>query len=279
MNPAFESKVSVSTAGYCPRWLDWILRGLFLSAVGFFAAKTIFAVPELQHTNAPEICLLLTATAAIVSSVSRTLPFQNVLWAALVIGGIGGLSHTVGTLASIPFGPFAFMDSAGGRLGGFLPWIIPFLWIVFVFASRGVARLILQRARDSRYFGFWLIGVAALLSVILDVGFDPWASGLKHFWIWESIRFPLLWCGTPITNFLGWFVTSAVAATFIAPMLIHKKPGPMTSEYGSLLIWISLNALFAGIALDRGFRIAFGFSILAMLAVVMLVWNGVRGRK
>lgn len=267
-----------SAAGYCPRWLDWTLRVLFLLAAGFFGAKTIFAVPTLQHTNAPEVCLLLAATTAIVGSVSRTLPFQNVVWAALVIGGIGGLSQTVGTLASIPFGPFAFMDAAGARFGGILPWIVPFLWIVFVYASRGIARLILQPARNFPHFGFWLIGATALLSAVLDIGFDPWASGLKHFWIWESIRFPLLWHGTPITNFLGWFVTSLVAITFVTPMLLHKKPGPMPQEYGSLLIWISLAALFAGIAWKNNFKAGFFLNTTAAIIVSILALNAVRKR-
>jgi hypothetical protein len=52
----------------------------------------------------------------------------------------------------------------------------------------------------------------------------------------------------------------------------------MASEYGSLLIWISLNVLFAGIALKHEFWIAFGFSVVTMIAVLALVWNGVRSR-
>jgi putative membrane protein len=278
MNRATTSQLSARTARPFGRWCDWILRGFFLIAAGCVAAKTIFNVPALQQTSAPEVWLLLTATAAIVSSVSRTLPFQNVVWAALVIGVLGGLSHTVGTLASIPFGPYVYTVAPRARLGGILPWIIPFIWIVFIFASRGVARLILQPWRGNRLFGIWLIGLGAILSVVLDAGFDPWAAGLNHYWIWELTRFPFTWHGTPITNFLGWFVTSVVAITFIAPMLIHKKPGPMASEYGSLLLWISLDVLFAGIALKHEFWMAFGFSVVAMIAVLALVWNGVRSR-
>jgi uncharacterized membrane protein len=123
--------------------------------------------------------------------------------------------------------------------------MIPAVWIVFIYASRGLAQLILKPWRWTSHYGIWLIGLTALLSSILDFNFDPWASGVKHYWIWKLTEFPYNWNGTPLTNFAGWFATSAIAMTFVTPMLINKKPDAQPyREFGSLVIWLSLNAFF-----------------------------------
>ncbi|HLP77972.1 MAG TPA: carotenoid biosynthesis protein [Candidatus Paceibacterota bacterium] len=247
--PMNVTEASGSIAG----WLHGALLGLFLAASGLAWAKLVVHNPALVESNWPEILLLITAVAATLRSVSRTLPFQNVTWGAMIIGVIGGMAHTVGSLTLIPFGPYVFTAAAGPRILGVLPWIIPPVWIVFIYASRGVARLILQRWRWTRFYGFWLIGLTALLSMALDFSFDPLASGMKHLWIWELTRFPYAWRGTPLTNFAGWLATSAVAAAFVTPMLINKKPdGKTPKELGTLLIWATLLALFLAATLTHG---------------------------
>ncbi|MBC8097405.1 MAG: carotenoid biosynthesis protein [Akkermansiaceae bacterium] len=225
--------------------IHYAVLGSFLFAAALTWAKLISPLPSLEQTNWPDALLLLTATAAALSSVSRTLAFQYVAWGALVIGVLGGTAHAIGTLALIPFGPFVYTSAAGPKIFGVLPWMVPLLWIVFIYTSRGVARLILQPWRWTRHYGFWLIGITALLSTILDLSFDPWAAGRKHFWIWELTRFPYTWKGTPLTNFAGWLATSTVLMAFVTPLLINKQPGAKpVRESGSLIIWLSLNVVF-----------------------------------
>lgn len=232
--------------------LHLVILGGFLLCAALSGMKFISTSPALEHSDWPEALLLLSAAAAAISSVSRTLPFQNVLWGALVIGLMGSVAHALGTLAMIPFGPYAYTSAAGPRLFGVLPWAIPLIWIAFLYSSRGVARLILQPWRRKPNYGFWLIGLTALLSLVLDFNFDPWASGVKHYWIWELTRFPYSWRGTPLTNFAGWLGTSALIAAFLSPMLINKKPGwNSPREFGSLLIWTVLNGLFITAQLSR----------------------------
>ncbi len=245
MNGDSRSETTATSSSHFAGWIHFSVISFFLVAAVLVAAKLSAAFPILEKSDWPEALLLFTATAAVIDSVSRTLPFQNVVWGALVIGIVGGVAQAIGTLALIPFGPYVYTSAAGPRIFGVLPWMVPLVWIVFIYSSRGVARLILQPRRWTQYYGFWLIGLAAVLSVILNCSFDPWASRQKHYWIWELTRFPYAWKGTPLTNFAGWLATSVVAMAFVTPMLINKKPGAAPArEFGTLLVWLSLNGLF-----------------------------------
>ncbi|MGN6553808.1 MAG: carotenoid biosynthesis protein [Verrucomicrobiota bacterium] len=267
-SPANAKKIS-NLAG-------WIANGVFAVAFGLVWTKLVFPIPALEQSNWPEGVLLLAATASAISAVVRTLPLQNVLWGALVIGAIGGLAHALGTLASIPFGPFVFTQAAGPRLFGILPCTIPLLWMLCIYTSRGTARLVLKPWRKTRIYGFWLIGLTAGFSLILDLGLDPFASRVKHYWIWEPTRFPFDWHGTPVVNFAGWVVTALLIMAFVTPMLINKKPGSTPSEYGSFVIWILLNFLFVTSAVTHQFWLAAILCSLAALIVAVLAVRGAR---
>jgi uncharacterized membrane protein len=258
------------------RAIHILLNTTFAVAFGVVWVNNIQPIRSLENSNWPEAVLLLTTTAAAISFVSRTLPFQNVLWGAFVIGCLGGLAHAVGTLASIPFGPFVYTDATGPRIFGVLPWAVPLIWILFIYTSRGVARLVLKRWRNTGHYGFWLMGITVLLSLILDLGLDPMASRLKHYWIWGPTRFPFDWHGTPFTNFAGWIVTALVIMAFALPMLINKKPGGSPEEFGTSAIWILLNVLFVTIALGNGFLLAAGLTSVATLVAGILIIRGAR---
>src|ERR1044072_3287796 len=144
--------------------LHWFCFALFLVSFLLVWVETAFRLSLPGKPGWAETILLFTATAATLVSQPRQLPAQNVLLATLIIAVIAGAAQAVGVLTGIPFGPFVFMDAAGPKLFNVLPWSIPFLWVVIIFNSRGVARLILRPWRKSRLYGFRLIGVTATLA-------------------------------------------------------------------------------------------------------------------
>jgi uncharacterized membrane protein len=271
-----SGKTAIFAQSTIPRTLDHTLNGLFLLTFGLVWLKIVLAFPALEKIDWLEGALLLSAMVCAVTAVSRTLPFQNVLWGAVVIGCIGGMAHAIGFLASIPFGPYVYTPAAGPKIFGLLPWAIPLLWILFIYSSRGVARLILKPWRKTRVYGFWLMGLTVVLSLILDLGMDPFASRLKHYWIWELTRFPYDWHGTPLTSFLGWTVTAAFVMVFVTPMLINKKPGSSSMEYRCSIIWILLNVLFVTVAVTHEFWLAAGVVTVGTAAALIFA---VRGAK
>lgn len=202
----------------------------------------------------PEAMLLFTGTMSTLAALSRQLAMQNALLAAGVIAGIGTGAHLIGALTAIPFGPFRFTENAGPRLFNRVAWLLPFLWVLLVLNSRGVARLILRPWRKLRAYGFWLIGLTVVLTVLLEAGFEPFAVVVKKYWLWEPTRLPFTWGGAPLTNFLGWLVTALLIMAFAAPALIDKRARPVSRppDYHPLITWLLALVLFAtGLALGK----------------------------
>ncbi len=137
---------------------------VFLLATAFLSA--LFAVGVKSDSNWPEALLLLSATISTLLSLARQLPSQNVLLAAFIIAFIGGVAHTAGVKSGIPFGPFMFGPQIGWKFFNTLPWTMPLLWVVVVLNSRGVRALVLRPWRKIRTYGFWLIGLTALFTML-----------------------------------------------------------------------------------------------------------------
>ena len=194
-----------------------------------------------------EAILVFTTTIATLASLSRQLPGQNVILAAVVIAGFGGLAHALGAATAIPFGPFHFTASAGPKILNLVAWPMPAIWIIAILNSRGVARLILRPWRKLRTYGFWLMGITTALTVLFAMALDPFATRVNQYWIWQPSKFPVTWQGAPLVNFPGWLVVALLILAFVTPALINKQPQPKRSppDYHPLAVWLAALALFA----------------------------------
>jgi uncharacterized membrane protein len=227
-------------------WLfTFLLAAAFLSTLVVFGAKS--------DSNWPEAWLLLLATVSTLIALTRQLPSQNVLLAAFIIVFIGGMAHTVGVKSGIPFGPFMFGPEIGQKLFDTLPWAIPLLWVVAVLNSRGVARLILRPWRKMRTYGFWLIGLTALFTMLFDCALEPFAAHLKHYWIWTTTGYSLTPQGGPISNSVGWFIITLLILAFATPLLINKQLSKRSApDFHPLAVWLGGILLFAIVAALNG---------------------------
>jgi putative membrane protein len=168
-----------------------------------------------------------------------------VIGAALAIAAIGSGAHAIGSLTGVPFGPYVYTQDMGRPLFGALPWMIPFIWVIFVLSSRGTARLVLRRWRTNRNFGFLVIGLTTILTVLLDLGLEVFATKLFTYWEWSGTKLPLDLFDIPATNFFGWGLVCLLILAFATPLLINKRPsGPSPPDYHPLAIWVLLDALF-----------------------------------
>jgi uncharacterized membrane protein len=210
--------------------------------------------------------LVVTAAATTVVSLSRQLPVQNVLLAATIIAAIAGTAQAIGVLSGIPFGPYFYTESAGPKIFNVLPWSVPIVWIIVLLNARGVARLILRPWRKNRLYGFRLIGVTAVLTLVFVFGLETYATQVNRFWLWQPTKFAL-WQGTPPSNFLGWLVTALLVLAFATPVMINKSHQKFPSDYHPLIVWILLSALFAIAAATHHLWIAAG--IIAVMGVVV----------
>lgn len=222
-----------------------------LAAAWILALAVQVRAPDLAgRTGWLEAALLLLATAGTIAALARQLPLQNVLLAAFVIALMGGAAHALGVRMGIPFGPFLFGVDAGPQLFRTLPWSLPLLWVTVILNSRGVARLILRPWRKVRSYGFWLIGLTALLTAGFDLALDPFATRVRLCWLWLPTKFPLTWQGAPLVNFFSWAAVALLVLAFVTPTLINKNPARRPPDYHPLAVWLGALLLF-GLASAR----------------------------
>lgn len=198
-----------------------------------------------------ETVVLFLALATTLISLSGQLPAQNVLLAAVIIGVMGGGIQLISSLTGIPFGPVVYTQDAGPQLFSSMSWAMPFVWIIAILNARGVARLIMRPWRKLRIYGYWVIGLTAMLALFFDAGLEPYATHVKHYWLWRPTKLSVDWCGTPLSDFLGWLVTALLVLAFSTPSLMKKKPSKSVLNYHPLIVWVSLNALFVAASFSQ----------------------------
>ncbi len=257
-------------------WLHWLLT------ISFAAAFVLVVVMLFKPLKLPgdavwlEPLLLVSGVACTVTSLARRLPLQNVLLAMCIIAVIGGAVHALGAITGIPFGPFTFGDSIGSQIFKTLPWTVPLIWVLAVLNSRGVARLILRPWRKIGAYGYWLTGLTAGLTLLFDFALEPFASRVRHYWLWTPTKFPVTWQGVPLSDFLGWAAVSALIAVVIAPALINKQPGKKnTPDFHPFAVWLGAILLFGtGCALQGLLSATVADGVLAAVITVFAIRGG-----
>lgn len=258
------------------KFLTWsVPLSRFLLAAGFLAA--LAAVVAKTEANWPVAVLLLLVTAGTLVALARQLPAQNVLLAALVIAFIGGIAHSVGVKSGIPFGPFMFEPDAGQKIFGTLPWSLPLLWVAAVLNSRGVARLILRPWRKIHAYGFWLIGLTALLTMLFDCALEPFAAHSKHYWIWMTNSFSMTPQSGPVSNSVGWLVVTLLILAFATPAMINKQLSKRSApDFQPPVVWLGAIVLFAAGAVMHGFWLAAAVDVVILTVVAIFTIRGAR---
>jgi uncharacterized membrane protein len=262
------------------RFIPWVPR-LFLASflVQYFAVTLDLWMGQRLFGQArwTDGLLVVLATGSLLASCARTLPAQNVIFAATLVATLGSALHTLGTVTGVPFGPIRFTDRIGQVLFHPLPWAIPLLWIILIFSSRGVARLIMRRRRGTKTYGFWVMGITTALVLALVAGLEPFATRVEAFWLWQPSRARLTWYDAPWVNFLGWTVSTLVILAFVTPLLINKRPGKSAPpDYPPLAVWLLIQLLFLNGALVKKLWPAVAVASLTSLLVIALVLLALR---
>jgi len=266
----------VSTEAILALFLHWLLTVVFAAAFVLVMVMLFKPLKLPGNPGWPELVLLASGVACTISALSNRLPLQNVLLAAFLIAVLGGAVHALGVITGIPFGPFEFEAGIGPLAFKTLPWAVPLIWILAVLNARGVARLILRPWRKINAYGFWLIGATALLTLLFDFALEPFASRVKHYWLWTPTKFPVTWQGAPLSNFLAWAAVSVLISVVIAPALINKQPGKRnTPDFHPFAIWLGAILLFgAGCAQGGLLSAAVADGILAGIVTVFAIRGG-----
>jgi uncharacterized membrane protein len=221
--------------------------------------------------------LIALAALSTLTALARQLQWQYVLTAASICALWGAVAHGFSANTGLPFGPFTYGPDAGPQFFNQVPWTVPVLWLVVLFNSRGVGRLILRPWRKLKSYGFWLIGCTVVLSGLFDLGMDPFLSRWQHYWLWAPTKLRVTWAGAPLTNFLGWMFVTLLILAFATPVLIKKQPGSRSpSDYHPLVLWVGGMVLFAVVAGRQGLWPAVGLDVVAVAVATVAAVRGGR---
>jgi len=246
---------------------------LWLAAIGLMLSLSL---PLPESWRWAQGLFLASATATTLVALARCLPAQNVAVAAVLIAFISGVVQAVGATTGIPFGAYTYTNTFGPLLFDTLPGLIPLIWIVAIINSRGVARLILRPWRKTKLYGFRVIGLTCLLTVLLDFGLEPFAAKANRFWIWQTPKTMLSWYTAPWINFVGWAITTLLILVFATPWFINKKSVSQPPDYHPFIVWLSLILLFATGSADHQLWMAAGVSVLTGVLVTIFAVRGAR---
>lgn len=259
------------------RWERRVFNVLFLTVYLLVLAWFLWPTSLSDKPGWPDAVLLVLAVAATIASLARHLPLQNILSAACFIALVGGTAEWIAWKTGIPFGAFTPGDNSGPKLFGAVSWAMPVVWVLAILNSRGIARLVLRPWRRLRAYGFWMIGVTTVLTLLFELALEPFASKVNHYWFWEPSKSSLTWQGVPLMNFFGWLVVTLLIMTFITPMLINKHPAHRRPpDFHPLAVWLGGIFLFGVGAATAGLWSAVLLDGFIGLAVAAAAVRGAR---
>jgi putative membrane protein len=185
------------------------MRRLIAVLLGVYCFIYVFSVPMLMFGLVPSWGTWMGGFLLILQGSLLTLwltanaggrGFLAALWIAVLSWAVEHLGVTTG----LPFGRYTYTDVLGLKLGGVVPLPIPFAWLLVVPAAIGAARVLLPARARRRG---WLVVVAPLLALTLDLLLEPVAAYITGYWHWlESGPY----YGVPTANFVAWGTTALV---------------------------------------------------------------------
>ncbi|MFN0278487.1 MAG: isopentenyl-diphosphate Delta-isomerase [Pyrinomonadaceae bacterium] len=225
----------------------------FLATGAFFMANVVIPAEASWVSGINVILFAIPAFWAC----TKWLGQLNATTLFIVLGFLALAIETSAIATGFPYGHFAYSDLLGYRLFGYTPWTVFLAWTPLVIASYAVVR----RLVDNTLIRIVLV---ALLLVAFDLVVDPGAVKLG-FWRYEGGG---VFYGVPMSNFVGWMCSGAIAAIVFEIFIYKRKPllpvpvQLISSGFLIVFFWTAI-ALFSGMTVPMllGFVILLGLCI------------------
>ncbi len=167
-----------------------------------------------------------------------------------------------GATTDVLFGPYDYTDVLGFRIGGVVPVVILFAWIMATYGAWMVAAAL--PVHSTRLKRALMTGVVI---AVFDLQIEPVAVLIHGYWVWDIAGF---YYGVPLQNFFGWFAVGVLFSLLVdTPLLSALRRGasrlPLLAFGGSCVMFLVMNAV-------AGHWIAASIS-LCTLAGLVWVWQ------
>jgi isopentenyl-diphosphate delta-isomerase len=159
----------------------------------------------------------------------------------VVLGVLALAIETTAIITGFPYGHFGYSDLLGYRLFGYAPWTVAFAWTPLVLAAYAIA------AQTFKNTAVRIVTVALVL-FLFDIVLDP---GAVHLGFWKYAAGGGFY-GVPLSNFVGWLVSGAIAGAVLELFTRWKRPllpvpaQLISSGFLIVFFWTAL-AGFAGL--------------------------------
>jgi uncharacterized membrane protein len=197
-------------------FIFWSAAGLIFT-VGHISPETVsgWSLPDGLHRfvdlclgNGDPILILLAFINTHLHAARQWTAGIARRWGAIVVV-LAFVVETVGAQTGLPFGVYHYTNDFGPMLG-IVPLTIPLAWHVVVTNA-----LFLVRAGAPHVSRIAEAVLAGSICTIYDFVLEPFATTIKHYWIWADKSVPPL-------NYIAWFVISAALIFVFAPTASNR---------------------------------------------------------
>ena len=179
--------------------------------------------------------------------------------------------EVLGVKTGFPFGTYEYdLERLGGSILG-VPVLIPFAWFMMLYPCWLISRDLFK----SRYLA---ILTGALLMSTWDLYLDPQMVN-EGYWVWFVD-------GTatkeiPLTNFFGWFLSTAVIFTLLSFALKPKHSEVSNATPYALILWVWLGSFLVNIVPVSPF---FNQPVVAIsgfigMGIVLIPWSWMQWQR
>ena len=194
----------------------------------------LLAVTRLATTAfSPSLTIPVVMAAAVFALIHGALRYRwsGILAFLVVCLVVSNILENTSILTGFPFGHYHYTS---GPMLFLVPWFIGPSYFATAYLAWMVGVVLIG---DVRREVSWFTTVAvpvigSAVMVMWDLTFDPTASTIKHFWIWEQGGG---YFGVPLTNYVGWFFTVYVFLQLFALFLRFRRASadslPLPASY------------------------------------------------
>jgi putative membrane protein len=179
--------------------------------------------------------------------------------------------EVLGVATGFPFGTYEYdQERLGISILG-VPLLIPFAWFMMLYPSWLVSRDLFR----SKYLA---IPTGALLMSTWDLYLDPQMVN-EGYWVWfvDGIATKDI----PLTNFFGWFLSTAVIITLLS-FALNPNPSEVSKATPyALVLWVWLGSFLVNIVPVSPFfnQPTVAISGLIGMGIVLIPWSWMQWQR
>ncbi|MEN9716028.1 MAG: hypothetical protein RLZZ483_3 [Actinomycetota bacterium] len=173
--------------------------------------------------------------------------------------------EVLGVATSFPFGTYEYDAQRLGLSVAGVPLLIPFAWFMMLYPSWLISRDLFK----SKYLA---IPTGALLMSTWDLYLDPQMVN-EGYWVWfiDGTATKVI----PLTNFFGWFLSTAVIFALLSFVLKPNRSEVSNATPYALVLWVWLGSFLVNIVPVSPFfnQPAVAVSGVIGMGIVLIPWS------